>query len=69
MRECTNCGLLTSDGHFAVPSLGEPGFWICTPHTGLSALRTLLPRENEAFQRRLSDRVQEDQHILTRLAR
>jgi hypothetical protein len=26
---CKNCGEITRDGHFAPPSLGEEGFWLC----------------------------------------
>jgi hypothetical protein len=29
LRVCPNCKELTTHGHYAPPSLGEAGFWIC----------------------------------------
>jgi hypothetical protein len=31
-RKCPNCNeVLLRNGHYVPPSLGEPGFFICTP--------------------------------------
>jgi hypothetical protein len=27
---CPNCNQVTTSGHYAPPSFGEPGFWACS---------------------------------------
>jgi hypothetical protein len=29
--KCPNCGEMCNAGHYFPPSLGEPGFYVCTP--------------------------------------
>ena len=29
LKPCLRCGVLTKSGHYAPPSFGEEGYWLC----------------------------------------